>query len=181
MQRNDWVQTRYKLKSTTATQVNEFKRNNASTEEPRPLRQFIPKYLIVLNNQTPWRIKGYNNRVQGAVGSDCSSPPPGDFLHVFSLPPAFPPEKAAASPASTVFFLNILRSVPGWVWGVIFVAAPTFHSTDILGKLCAETLEQLAPSATQQPAQPVQRLAAPALHGRGKQNLISTHLYGPKN
>ena len=53
-----------------------------------------------------------------------------------------------------LLFLNTLRSVPGLVWGVIFVAALGFgplpgvmalacHSTGMLGKFCAEMLEHL--------------------------------------
>ncbi len=56
-----------------------------------------------------------------------------------------------------LFFLNVLRSVPGLVWGVIFVAALGFgplpgvaaltcHSTGMLGKFCAEMLEHLDPA-----------------------------------
>lgn len=55
-----------------------------------------------------------------------------------------------------LFFLNALRSVPGLVWGVIFVAALGFgplpgvmalacHSTGMLGKFCAEMLEHIEP------------------------------------
>jgi phosphonate transport system permease protein len=55
-----------------------------------------------------------------------------------------------------LFFLNTLRSVPGLVWGVIFVAALGFgplpgvmalscHSTGMLGKFCAEMLEHIDP------------------------------------
>jgi len=51
-------------------------------------------------------------------------------------------------------FLNTLRSIPGLVWGVIFVAALGFgplpgimalscHSTGTLGKFCAEILEHV--------------------------------------
>lgn len=53
--------------------------------------------------------------------------------------------------------LNALRSIPGLVWGVIFVAALGFgplpgvmalscHSTGMLGKFCAEILEHLDPA-----------------------------------
>ncbi len=53
-------------------------------------------------------------------------------------------------------FLNILRSIPGLVWGVIFVAAVGFgplpgvfalacHSTGMLGKFYAEILEHVDP------------------------------------
>lgn len=51
-------------------------------------------------------------------------------------------------------FLNILRSIPGLIWGVIYVAAVGFgplpgilalasHSTGMLGKFYAETLEHV--------------------------------------
>ncbi|MDR3518137.1 MAG: phosphonate ABC transporter, permease protein PhnE [Azospirillaceae bacterium] len=53
-------------------------------------------------------------------------------------------------------FLNVLRSIPGLIWGVIFVAAVGFgplpgilalatHSTGMLGKFFAETLEHVDP------------------------------------
>jgi phosphonate transport system permease protein len=53
-------------------------------------------------------------------------------------------------------FLNLLRSIPGLIWGVIFVAAVGFgplpgilalatHSTGMLGKFFAETLEHVEP------------------------------------
>lgn len=52
--------------------------------------------------------------------------------------------------------LNLLRSIPGLIWGVIFVAAVGFgplpgvlalgfHSTGMLGKFYAETLEHVEP------------------------------------
>jgi phosphonate transport system permease protein len=55
------------------------------------------------------------------------------------------------------FGLNALRSVPAVVWGIIFVAAVGFgplpgalalacHSTGVLGKLYAETLEHVDPA-----------------------------------
>lgn len=51
-------------------------------------------------------------------------------------------------------FLNVLRSIPGLIWGVIFVAAVGFgplpgilalatHSTGMLGKFFAETIEHV--------------------------------------
>ena len=54
-------------------------------------------------------------------------------------------------------FLNILRSIPGLIWGVIFVAAVGFgplpgilalgsHSTGVLGKFFAEILEHADPA-----------------------------------
>ncbi|WNV05239.1 phosphonate ABC transporter, permease protein PhnE [Candidatus Methylospira mobilis] len=54
-------------------------------------------------------------------------------------------------------FLNMLRSVPGVIWGVMFVAAVGFgplpgvlalacHSTGMLGKLYAEILEHVDPA-----------------------------------
>lgn len=53
-------------------------------------------------------------------------------------------------------FLNILRSIPGLIWGVMYVAAVGFgplpgilalasHSTGMLGKFFAETLEHVDP------------------------------------
>lgn len=53
-------------------------------------------------------------------------------------------------------FLNFLRSIPGLIWGVMFVAAIGFgplagilalatHSTGMLGKFFAETLEHVDP------------------------------------
>lgn len=53
-------------------------------------------------------------------------------------------------------FLNVLRSIPGLIWGVIYVAAVGFgplpgilalatHSTGMLGKFYAETLEHVEP------------------------------------
>ncbi len=59
------------------------------------------------------------------------------------------------SPARTA--LNLLRSVPGLLWGVIFVAAVGFgplpgilalatHSTGMLGKFFAETIEHVDPA-----------------------------------
>ncbi len=53
-------------------------------------------------------------------------------------------------------FLNLLRSIPGLIWGVMFVAAIGFgplpgifalacHSTGMLGKFFAETLEHVEP------------------------------------
>ncbi len=55
------------------------------------------------------------------------------------------------------FCLNVLRSVPGVIWGVLFVAAVGFgplpgvlalatHSTGMLGKLYAEVLEHVDPA-----------------------------------
>lgn len=55
------------------------------------------------------------------------------------------------------FGLNILRSIPGLIWGVIFVAATGFgplpgilalatHSTGMLGKFYAETMEHVDPA-----------------------------------
>lgn len=55
------------------------------------------------------------------------------------------------------FALNVLRSVPGVIWGVLFVAAVGFgplpgvlalatHSTGMLGKLYAEVLEHVDPA-----------------------------------
>lgn len=56
--------------------------------------------------------------------------------------------------APVLLFLNTLRSIPGLVWGVIFVAALGFgplpgvmalscQSTGMLGKFCAEILEHV--------------------------------------
>lgn len=56
----------------------------------------------------------------------------------------------------TLLFLNILRAIPGLVWGIFFVAAVGFgplpgifalacHSCGVIGKLCAEALEHLEP------------------------------------
>lgn len=56
-----------------------------------------------------------------------------------------------------LLFLNILRSIPGLVWGIIFVAAVGFgplpgifalacHSTGMIGKFCAELLEHVDPA-----------------------------------
>jgi phosphonate transport system permease protein len=53
-------------------------------------------------------------------------------------------------------FLNVLRSIPGLIWGVIWVAAVGFgplpgilalatHSTGMLGKFFAETMEHVDP------------------------------------
>ena len=53
-------------------------------------------------------------------------------------------------------FLNVLRSIPGLIWGVIYVAAVGFgplpgilalarHSTGMLGKFFAETMEHVDP------------------------------------
>ena len=58
--------------------------------------------------------------------------------------------------ASIRLFLNILRSIPGLIWGVIFVAAVGFgplpgilalgtHSTGMLGKFFAEIIEHVDP------------------------------------
>lgn len=57
----------------------------------------------------------------------------------------------------TLICLNTLRSVPGLLWGVLFVAAVgfgplpgifalTFHSTGMLGKFYAEILEHMDPA-----------------------------------
>ena len=54
-------------------------------------------------------------------------------------------------------FLNVLRSIPGLIWGVIWVAAVGFgplpgvlalatHSTGMLGKFFAETMEHVDPA-----------------------------------
>ena len=54
-------------------------------------------------------------------------------------------------------FLNVLRSIPGLIWGVLFVAAVGFgplpgilalasHSTGVLGKFFAEILEHADPA-----------------------------------
>ena len=56
-----------------------------------------------------------------------------------------------------LLFLNILRSIPGLVWGIVFVAAVGFgplpgifalacHSTGMIGKFCAEILEHVDPA-----------------------------------
>lgn len=58
---------------------------------------------------------------------------------------------------ATRMVLNLLRSIPGLIWGVIFVAAVGFgplpgilalaaHSTGMLGKLFAEALEHVDPA-----------------------------------
>jgi len=57
---------------------------------------------------------------------------------------------------ATRLLLNVIRSIPGLIWGVIFVAAVGFgplpgilalatHSTGMLGKFYAETLEHVDP------------------------------------
>ncbi len=56
-----------------------------------------------------------------------------------------------------LLFLNILRSIPGLVWGIVFVAVVGFgplpgifalacHSTGMIGKFCAEILEHVDPA-----------------------------------
>ena len=56
-----------------------------------------------------------------------------------------------------LMLLNTLRSIPGLVWGILFVAAVGFgplpgilalacHSTGMLGKFCAEILEHVDPA-----------------------------------
>ncbi len=56
-----------------------------------------------------------------------------------------------------LMFLNALRSIPGLVWGVMFVAALGFgplpgvmalscHTTGMIGKFCAEILEHVDPA-----------------------------------
>jgi len=58
--------------------------------------------------------------------------------------------------SSVRLLLNLLRSIPGLIWGVMFVAAVGFgplpgilalgcHSTGMLGKFYAETLEHVEP------------------------------------
>lgn len=58
--------------------------------------------------------------------------------------------------AAVRFAMNLLRSIPGLIWGVVFVAAVGFgplpgvlalatHSTGMLGKLFAEALEHTDP------------------------------------
>lgn len=56
-----------------------------------------------------------------------------------------------------LMLLNTLRSIPGLVWGILFVAAVGFgplpgilalacHSTGMIGKFCAEILEHVDPA-----------------------------------